>query len=241
MVETHQPAVLLRARSASFGYAGRALLTGVDVELRAGELLAVVGPNGSGKTTLLRGLLGLIPPLTGAVECDRRRVGYVPQREALDPLYPLTTAELVEQGAFGRLGRFGHVRRRDRRGAVSALERVGLADRAASPFAALSGGQRQRALIARALLMDPLVLFMDEPTSGADPVAASSVLELVASLVRERGLAVVLVAHHLAALRTYTDRALFVHCGRVERGALSELDDPNRALHIFRGEGAHTH
>lgn len=241
MVETHQTAVLLRARSASFGYAGRALLTGVDVELRAGELLAVVGPNGSGKTTLLRGLLGLIPPLAGEVECDRGRVGYVPQREALDPLYPLTTAELVEQGAFGRLGRFGHVRRRDRRGAVRALERVGLADRATSPFASLSGGQRQRALIARALLMDPLVLFMDEPTSGADPVAASSVLELVTSLVRERGLAVVLVAHHLAALRPHTDRALFVHCGRVERGALSELDDPSRALHIFRGEGAHTH
>ena len=241
MAETHRPPVLLRARSASFGYAGRALLSGVDVELRAGDLLAVVGPNGSGKTTLLRGFLGLIPPLSGHVEVDRKRVGYVPQREALDPLYPLTTAELVEQGAAGRLGRFGHVRRRDRRGALAALERVGLHSRAATPFAALSGGQRQRALIARALVMDPAVLFLDEPTSGADPLAASSVLDLVTSLVRERGLAVVLVAHHLAALRDHTDRALFVHCGRVEKGSLSELDDPHRALHIFRGEGEHAH
>jgi len=233
--------VLLRARSASFGYAGRAFLDGVDFELRAGDIAAVVGPNGAGKTTLLRGLIGLIAPIRGSVELDRTRVGYVPQREALDPLYPLTTRDVVQLGAFGRLTRWGTLRAADRGRAADALARVGLADRAHTLFSALSGGQRQRSLIARALLMDPTVLFLDEPTSGADPIAAADVMELVASLAREHGLAVVLVAHHLSAVRAHTDRALFVHCGRVEAGHLHELDDPVRALHLFRGEGAHTH
>ncbi len=185
---------LLAVREASFGY-GEAVLTAVSLELCAGELAAVVGPNGGGKTTLLRGLLGLLEPLRGTVEADRSALGYVPQRESLDALYPLSALEVVEMGAFRRLGRFGGLSATDRASAAACLVRVGLEGAGRRPFSQLSGGQRQRVLIARALLMGPALLLLDEPTSGADPEAGERVLDLLRELAVERGLGVVLVTH----------------------------------------------
>ena len=228
---------LLRAEGARFGYGGKTVIAGVDLEIHPGELLGIVGPNGSGKTTLFRGLLGLIPPLAGSLERSRAAVGYVPQREELDGVYPLTVQEIVHMGGYGRLEgwrRFWRAPGREERARVSScLEAVGLAFAAKSPFAALSGGQRQRVLIARALMTEPALLVLDEPTAGVDRVAAREVLELIGRMNRERGIAVLIVAHQLDQIRDFVPEVLLVMDGRVRRGPSQELLAPERLDDLY--------
>lgn len=213
----------LSMRGAAFGYGGRPLLRNVDLEIHAGELLGIVGPNGGGKTTLIRGILGLIPPLQGSVERSSQRLGYVPQRESLDPIFPLAVYEVVEMGAYGRLSGMRCLSRDERQLARTQLERVGLAERAKDAFASLSGGQRQRVLIARALMSAPNLLVLDEPTSGVDHEAELRILELLRELAAKENLAVLLVSHHLELLREEVREVLLVADGRVLRGPSHEL------------------
>src|SRR4029453_2862381 len=121
---------LLRLRDASLGYGGRPVLEHIDLELARGEFVALLGPNGAGKTTLLRGIVGLLPVLEGAIEYDFDRatspLGYVPQREALDPTFPLTAFEVVLMGTYARLGPMRRAGRAERRRASDCLDLVGL-------------------------------------------------------------------------------------------------------------------
>src|SRR6266436_9255120 len=149
------PGPLLALRNVSFGYDGRPILQHLTFTIERGEFLALLGPNGAGKTTLLRGLLGLIPVLAGRIEYGFDRLasppGYVPQRDALDPIFPLTAFEVVLMGTYARLAPLRPVGRRQRVKATACLDEVGLLHVASQPFWALSGGQKQRVLIARAL------------------------------------------------------------------------------------------
>lgn len=209
---------LIELRNASFGYGGVAVIRGVSLRVEAGAFLGIVGPNGSGKSTLFRGCLGLIPPLTGSVERHTSAIGYVPQREQLDPIYPLRVDEVVHMGAYGRLRGWRGLRDEDRELAVRCLERVSMADRAQSAFASLSGGQRQRVLIARALMSRPALLLLDEPTSGVDRTAQGQILELLTTLNRHEHVAVLLVSHQIAMVRDAVDEVLWVDGGSVGRG-----------------------
>src|SRR6185295_5072154 len=176
----------------------RPVLQHVSLTIERGEFLALLGPNGAGKTTLLRGVLGLIPVLAGTIAYGFDRLasppGYVPQRETLDPIFPLTVFEVVLMGTYARLAPLRPVGRRQRQVATSSLEQVGLPDLADRPFWALSGGQKQRVLIARALAVEPEILMLDEPTSGVDPGASAAIMDLIAQLNRDQGLTVVLVS-----------------------------------------------
>lgn len=228
---------LIRIQGASFGYGRRPVVAGVDLEIRAGRFFGIVGPNGAGKTTLFRGILGLLKPLAGSVARSGATIGYVPQRESLDPLYPLTVQEVVEMGAYRRLSGWRSLTHADRVAARTVLERVGLADKGPARFAALSGGQRQRALIARALLTRPNVLLLDEPTSGVDRAAQARILELLRGLHRD-GLAILLVSHHLALVREAVDEVLWVSGGAVRHGDPHELLRPDQLDELFDTQGA---
>jgi ABC-type Mn2+/Zn2+ transport system ATPase subunit len=228
---------LLRVERAAFGYGGRAVLSGVELTLDAGEFVGIVGPNGAGKTTLFRGLLGLAPTLEGRVQRADVPLGYVPQREGLDALYPLRVDEVVRLGAAGRLSglrRFGSA---ERALCAASLERVGLSEHAGAAFAALSGGQRQRVLIARALMARPRLLLLDEPTSGVDRGARQAILALLRELNAE-GLTILLVSHELALLRAAVREVLWVAGGRVERRRADELLDPANLDQLFAVIGA---
>ncbi|HVS09318.1 MAG TPA: ATP-binding cassette domain-containing protein [Planctomycetota bacterium] len=223
---------LLRLEGASFGYGADTVVAGVDLVVRAGDFIGIVGPNGSGKTTLFRGMLELIPPLSGRVERHVQAIGYVPQRDALDPIYPLSVREVVEMGAFGGLRGLRRLERKHRERARSLLERVALGAEAASMFTALSGGQRQRVLIARALMVEPKLLLLDEPTSGVDRQVEILILELLQELNRE-GLAMLLVSHQLGLLRQSVRQVFLVSDGRVRAGSPDEL------LQVNSLEGTH--
>ena len=230
-------APLVALRDASLGYGGCAVLEHITLTVEQGELLALLGSNGAGKTTLLRGVAGLLPPLAGQVEYgfDRRRTppGYVAQREALDPIFPLTAHEVVLMGTYARLARIQPVGRRQHRAATQCLAAAGLEALAEQPFSTLSGGQKQRVLIARALASEPPLLLLDEPTAGLDPPAATAILELVARLHRDQGLTVALVTHQLRLVRPLANSVLWVEDGQVSKGAADEMLAGQRLLEIF--------
>jgi len=214
--------VVVHVRGLRKRYGDREVVRGVDLDVRPGEIVALLGPNGAGKTTLFRGILGLIPLLGGRVAYSFDRAasppGYVPQKESLDPIFPLTTFEVVLMGTYARIPPLRPVGRAARRRAAERLAEVGLAAQAKQPFWALSGGQKQRALIARALAVEPEVLFLDEPTAGVDTEAERAIMDLISRLNRDRGLTVVLVSHHLRLVRALVHAAIWVEDGRARKG-----------------------
>jgi len=229
---------LITAERAAFGYHKLPVVIGVDLAVERGDFLGIVGPNGAGKTTLFRGLLGLVPPLAGRVVRSTRAVGYVPQREMLDPIYPVTAEEVVQMGAFGELRGWRGLTREARARARSCLEKVGLYERRTSAFSSLSGGQRQRVLIARALMVEPEVLLLDEPTSGVDRAAQARILELLVELNRSRGMAVLLVSHQLSMVRETVQRVLWVAEGRVRLGSAAQMLAPENLDRFYGATGS---
>jgi ABC-type Mn2+/Zn2+ transport system ATPase subunit len=229
--------MLLELQDVSLGYDGRPVLEHVSFGVARGEFAALLGPNGAGKTTLFRGMLGLIPVLAGRIVYgfDRRASppGYVPQKETLDPIFPLTVHEVVLMGTYARLGPLRPVGRREHRLAAECLAQVGQAELADQPFWALSGGQKQRVLIARALAVEPELLLLDEPTAGIDPGAERGIMDLIARLNRERGLTVVLVSHHLRLVRALVSTVIWVEDGAVAKGPTAALLAPERLAAVF--------
>jgi len=201
---------LLSVRGLLVGYAGRPLLPPIDLDVRCGEFLAVVGRNGSGKTTLFRTLLGLIPAVGGRFERHAGRVAYVPQRLAFDDLYPVTVADVVAMGTLGPWTRGAMGGRAMREATATALEELGAADLAARTFRSLSEGQKQRVLLARVLASGARLVFLDEPTAAMDAVAEAESMALLAHLQERHGMALVVVSHHLAVAFEAASRVLFL-------------------------------
>ncbi len=210
-------AALIELEGARLGYGRQAVLEAVDLVVRRGDFLAIVGPNGSGKTTLLRTLLGVLPPLGGRCAVAGR-LGYAPQKGTLDPIYPFTAAEVVAMGLLGEAAQQGV---RDPR-VARALAASGLGARADAPFRDLSGGQKQRVLVARALVAEPEVLVLDEPTNDLDLRGEHEVMELVRSL-HEAGRTVVVVSHDLGIVARYAQRVAFIRHGRLSEGSAEAL------------------
>ncbi|MFF7751311.1 metal ABC transporter ATP-binding protein [Streptomyces sp. NPDC007971] len=215
-----EPVIALRGVRAELG--SRPVLRGIDLTVRAGEVVALLGANGSGKSTAVRSVIGQVPVSGGTIElfgtprrsfCDWARVGYVPQRTTAAGGVPATVTEIVSSGRLART-RFGFFRRADREAVARALELVGMADRAKDSVTALSGGQHQRVLIARALAAEPELLIMDEPMAGVDLASQ----EVLARTLREQvaaGATVLLVLHELGPLEPLIDRAVVLRDGCV--------------------------
>lgn len=192
-----------------FGYGEVRVLDDIHLAVQPGDFLGIIGPNGSGKTTLLRIVLGLLAPDAGVVRLfgkapaafrEWRRLGYVPQRTALDPSLPATVHEVVATGLASRLGPLTGFGRAAREQVRDVLALVGMVDQAMARIGALSPGQQQRILIARALVSDPELLILDEPTGGVDPEAQSSFYALLQHLNRDRGVTLILVSHDIGAV-----------------------------------------
>ena len=218
---------LLKLHDVSLGYDNRPVIEHVSLELAQGEFVGLLGPNGAGKTTLLRGIVGLIPVLAGTLEYgfDKavRPLGYVPQRETLDPTFPLSAFEVVLMGTYAHLTPLRRAGRTQRRLAQHCLELVRLGAIADKRFASLSGGQRQRVLIARALAAQPLVMLLDEPTAGVDAEATAAIMEVVSRLNCDEGLTVLLVTHQVRMLRGIASGVIWVQDGRATRGHVEEF------------------
>ncbi|HEX78100.1 MAG TPA: ABC transporter ATP-binding protein [Dehalococcoidia bacterium] len=203
-------------------YDGLLALEGVNLSIRQDDFLGIIGPNGGGKTTLLKVILGLIKPSRGQVwvlgdapERSRRLIGYVPQYRHFDPDFPISVWDVVLMGCYGRAGLLGRYSRQDKKKAMDALETVEMLDRRDRQIGRLSMGEQQRAFIARALVAEPRLLLLDEPTASIDAPMQTEFYELLASL--KRRMAIVLVSHDISAVSIYVDkiaclnRRLFYH------------------------------
>lgn len=210
-------APLIVMENTTVGYNSGAVLTDVNLAIYPGNLVGLAGPNGSGKTTLFRTLLGLLAPLSGRLlrNCPLAKFGYVPQSAALDPQFPLSVLEIVAMGAYGRVKSFQLFPAHETKRAFHALEQVGMTQVQGKSFFALSGGQKQRVLIARALMVDPAIMVLDEPLSGVDEESRQSITALLIRLSREERLAVFFSSHDLGMVQRVADKIV-----RVDRGAV---------------------
>ena len=217
--------VTVELTSVRFGYGAEPILDGVDLALSAGEFAVLAGANGSGKSTLLKLCVGLLRPTKGSVAVlggspldpsIRRRIGYAPQGLRMATSLPVSVTEVVAAGITPSKGLMRRMDRRDWSKVNAALDSVGLGDLSAECLFELSGGQQQRAILARALVADPDVLLLDEPTTGID----QRLRPALADELRRRadaGATVVAVSHDPDDFHQVCDRILVIEDGRVRQ------------------------
>ncbi len=194
---------LIVCRDVSLGYEGQSVLTHLNLTVRAGDYLCIVGDNGSGKSTLLRGLLGLLPPQSGEIlraeELRRGAIGYLPQQTRAQRDFPATVFEVVLSGCLNEKGmRFFYSSAQKSR-ALMNMGKLGILELKDQCYRDLSGGQQQRVLLARALCAASRLLILDEPITGLDPAAAQDLYKILAYLNKKEGMAIVMVTHDLRA------------------------------------------
>lgn len=211
-------AVVVEALSVAFN--DRQALRDVSFRVPAGAFVGILGPNGAGKTTLLRALLGQLSP-QGHVEVERP-IAYMPQISEAQSAFPIDALGVVLMGLYPRLGWWRRPSRVDRSGARTLLDRVGLADRARSPFHELSGGQRQRVLLARALAQEGRVLLLDEPLAGVDTRSRELLLRAIDEE-RAGGRTVLMTTHDLAEAGHVCDRLLVLNRDLIAEGTTDHV------------------
>mgnify|MGYP000548113513 CR=1 FL=1 len=233
---------LVQFRNVGLGYAGGPqLVPSFDLTLPKGAFVGIVGPNGAGKTTLMRTMCGVMKPQSGKVTFPSGppRVGYVPQQSRLDPLFPLSAQEVVTQGMLVELSFWQSLGPEHRERARQALETHKIGALADQPFRDLSGGQRQRVLLARALVSNPDLLALDEPTAAMDAVAAQRLYDSLQSELSENR-TVVLISHDLARTASMADHLILLSRERniIRAGQTDEIMTSAVLSEVF---GAHVH
>jgi len=237
--------IALEARGVGFSYYDEPVLHEIDLQLRRGELVGLIGPNGSGKTTLLRVLSGLLRPRQGSVRLDGKELTRFSRRQIAQHIavvpQGLSTPFIFTAWEMVMLGRTPYVRplvgasSRDREVAEEKMALTGTAELASRPFNELSGGEQQRVIVAMALAQEPEILLLDEPTVHLDINHQVELLELIKSLNREQGLTVLTIIHDLNLAALYFDRLLLLNGGRiVANGRPGEVLREERIRQVFQ-------
>lgn len=222
-------------------YHRKPVLWDVDLTLPEGRLIAVVGPNGAGKSTLIKAVLGLVPRASGMVtiygepyQDQRQLVGYVPQRESVDWDFPVNALDVVTMGLYRRIGWLRPVNPSHRRIALEALEKVGMANFAKRQISQLSGGQQQRVFLARALVQDAQLYFMDEPFAGVDVATERAIIALLKEL-KAAGKTCVVVHHDLQTVPTYFDHVVLLNMRLVAAGPVDLVFNEDNLKKTYGG------
>lgn len=214
------PAEIVRTEGLCCSYRVGRVLEDISITVTEGDYVGIVGPNGSGKSTFVQALIGLCAVSSGTaslfgIPCGRftdwGRVGYLPQNlRLLNPVFPATVAETVGLGLLS-LKRFPRRLTRHDRGRVDAiLETLGISDLREKLIGELSGGQQQRVLLARALVNEPELLILDEPTAALDPETRERFYQQISEINRSRGVTVLLVTHDTGAIGQHANKMLYL-------------------------------
>ncbi len=245
------PSDLVRFEGVTCGYDGPPVLRDVDLTIRRGAFVGVVGPSGAGKTTLLRAIVGMVPRLEGRITLAGRPVGrsatpgvgWVPQLETVDWNFPATVREVVLMGRWADRPWRAWATADDRERVDRLLGRLGIAGLAGRHIRELSGGQQQRVFLARALIGEPQILLLDEPTSGVDLKTRDDILHLLADLNAD-GITIVLTTHELNTVAAHLPWVVCVNGGIVAEGDPDDIFTPailgrtyGAELRVVRQEG----
>ena len=234
----------LEVADLTVAYEEKPVLWDIDLEVPAGILMAIVGPNGAGKTTLIKAILGLLKPAAGQVSIygrpyaeQRRLVGYVPQRGSVDWDFPTNVLDVVMMGRYGNLGWFKRPGLNERNLALEALDKVGMKDFARRQISQLSGGQQQRVFLARALVQDAKIYFMDEPFQGVDATTERAIIALLREL-RAAGKTVIAVHHDLQTVPEYFDWVTLLNVRRIASGPTTTIFTEEHLRQTYGGRVA---
>lgn len=235
------PPLALSVEDLTVAYHSKPAIWDIDLGVPESVLMGIVGPNGAGKSTLIKAVLNLIPRAAGTVsfygssyEQARSLVGYVPQRGSVDWDFPTSVLDVVTMGLYGKLGWLRRPGRKERDLALFALEQVGLLDLVDRQISQLSGGQQQRTFLARALVQDAQIYFMDEPFAAVDAITERAIVNILQQL-KERGKTVLVVHHDLQTVEDYFDWLTLLNVEVIASGPTAEVFTPENLQKTYGG------
>lgn len=221
---------IAEAEDLTVAYGEKPVLWDVDFNVPKGKLTAIVGPNGAGKSTLIKAMMGLLKPIAGEVrffpnETEKKslknRIAYVPQSGSVDWDFPATALDIVVMGRYGHIGWIRRPKKSDYALGLETLEKVGMRDVANRQISQLSGGQQQRVFLARALIQQAELYFMDEPFKGVDAQTEKAIVALLKEL-KAAGKTVVVVHHDIQTVKEYFDWVTLINMRIIASGEVNE-------------------
>lgn len=220
---------IVSLQDVTVSYAGKTVLNHISFSVSEGEFLGIIGPNGAGKTTLFRVLLGLLEPDKGHVSLQTGNgeplplsaVGYVPQSRLIDPEMPIQVRDFVSLGLPHKFRPW--LTARDKALVEQSLQLTGSDHLAHKSIGKLSGGEKQRVFLAQALVRNPRILLLDEPTSNLDPGAQEAMASIVHSVCRQKNISVLFISHDINLIAKVADRILYLTQGHHAIGTINEV------------------
>lgn len=235
---------IIEVEDMTVAYGEKPVLWDIDLKIPSGVLMAIVGPNGAGKSTLIKAMLNLIKPISGKVIFDgknyseqRKKIAYVPQRGSVDWDFPTTVLDVVLMGRYGHIGWFKKVGKKDIELAEKALEKVEMILFKDRQISELSGGQQQRVFLARALVQEAEIYFMDEPFQGIDAKTEKNIIDILKEL-RNKGKTVIVVHHDLQTVTEYFDWVCLLNTKVIEYGETKEIFTQENLKKTYKSEGS---
>lgn len=217
----------LEINDLTVAYKNKPVLWDIDLTIPEGVLMAIVGPNGAGKSTLIKSVLNIVKPIAGSVLLlgkpygeVRKKVGYVPQKGSVDWDFPTTVEDVVLMGTYGKLGWINRPGKAERMLAHQAIEKTGLADFKNRQISMLSGGQQQRVFLARALVQQAQIYFLDEPFQGVDVTTEKTIMQILKSL-KKQGKTIIVVHHDLQTVAEYFDHVTLLNVRVIANGPVA--------------------
>ncbi|WP_285768284.1 metal ABC transporter ATP-binding protein [Peribacillus sp. SI8-4] len=231
----------LKVEDLTIAYHKKPVVEDVSFEVPEGNLIGIIGPNGAGKSTLIKGILELVPKLSGDITIKgatyksmRKSIGYVPQRESVDWDFPTNALDVVMMGRYGHLGWLKRPGKSEKQKAMECLDKVGMAEYANRQISQLSGGQQQRIFLARALAQEADIYFMDEPFVGVDAATEKAIIQLLMDL-KEKGKTVLVVHHDLSTVKEYFDWTMLLNKRLMKIGPTQEVFIPEYLQETYGG------
>ncbi len=235
--------IVVEVEDMTVAYDVKPVLWDIDLDIPKGVLMAIVGPNGAGKSTLIKAMLDLIKPVSGKVlfngesyKSQRRYIGYVPQSESVDWDFPASVLDVVMMGTYGELGLFKRPGDEQKKRSIEALEKVGMEEFASRQISELSGGQQQRIFLARALVQESDIYFMDEPFKGVDAKTEVAIIELLKEL-KNQGKTLIVVHHDLQTVEEYFDWVVLLNTQLIAAGPVKTTFTDENLNKTYRSVG----
>lgn len=230
----------IKVEDLTVAYDLKPVLWDIDLSYPKGNLIAIVGPNGAGKSTLIKAMLNIHKSISGTTlfegktyKAFYKNIGYVPQRGSVDWDFPTTVFDVVLMGRYGSIGWFKRPSKDDKRKALDALVKVGMDKYMHRQISELSGGQQQRVFLARALVQEASIYFMDEPFQGVDIKTEKAIIEILREL-KNKGCTVLVVHHDLETVPEYFDWVTFLNMKVIANGKVSDVFNSNTIEETYK-------